>query len=97
MYEYKVGAVKAGVLKGDLNFSNDKKVLSDEKDNWPILNFGVEKKSCKKDWGSEGGFSLMTSNDQKVWLMRSGVFSGELNFGLEKSLAPKNARISVIF
>ena len=56
-----------------------------------------EKKSCTKDWGSEGGFSLMTSNDQKVWLMRSGVFSGELNFGLEKSLAPKNARISVIF
>ena len=43
MYEYKVGAVKAGVLKGDLNFSNDKKVLSDEKDNWPILNFGMEK------------------------------------------------------
>ena len=61
MYEYKVGAVKAGVLKGDLNFSNDKKVLSDEKDNWPILNFGVEKKSCTKNGVLKG--YLKFSND----------------------------------
>ena len=58
MYEYKVGAVKAGVFKGDLNFSNDKKVLSDDKDNWPILNFGVEKKSCTK-WGFKAGFEIL--------------------------------------
>ena len=56
MYEYKVGAVKAGVLKGDLNFSNDKKVLSDEKDNWPILNFGVEKSLAKKIGVLKGDF-----------------------------------------
>ena len=39
MYKNKVGAVKAGVLKGDFNFSNDQKVLSDEKGNWRISNF----------------------------------------------------------
>ena len=53
-----VGAVKAGVLKGDFNFSNDKKVLSDEKDKCPILNFGVEKKSCTK-WGFKAGFEIL--------------------------------------
>ena len=58
MYKYKVGAVKAGVLKGDFNFSNDQKVLSDEKDQWPILNIGVEKKSCTK-WGFKAGFEIL--------------------------------------
>ena len=38
--------------------SNDKKVLSDEKDNWPILNFGVEKESCTKEWGFKGVFEI---------------------------------------
>ena len=56
MYKYKVGAVKAGVLKGDFNFSNDQKVLSDEKDNWPILNFGVEKSLAKKIGVLKGDF-----------------------------------------
>ena len=56
MYEHKVGAVKAGVLKGDLNFSNDKKVLSEEKDNWPILNLGVEKSLAKKIGVLKGDF-----------------------------------------
>ena len=56
MYEYKVGAVKAGVLKGDLNFSNDKKVLSDEKDHWPTLNFGVEKSLAQNIGVLKGDF-----------------------------------------
>ena len=38
----------------------------------------------------------MTSNDPKVLSMRSGVLSGVINFGLEKSLAPKNAQNLVI-